>query len=307
MLLSQTISGYWLDKRTSFSKRTVEGYTYHFDKLVAYLVDPEFAAITSDDIRRFLDHLHTDQGLSMRTVHDSWIALHSLWTWAAKELDTPHVLRGKVTEPKFLRREIEPFTHDDIKRMLRATQRARKWTTHTGRVVEAEKPMALRDKAIVLTLLDGGLRATELCDLKVEDYDRDRGRLRIRRGKGAKERFVFLGDRARKALWRYLASREYMRQSDPLFATMGGGHMVRHGLGKLVARLGKAAGVDNAHPHRFRHTFGIWFLRNGGNLFELQKLLGHESLRTVQIYARLAETDLEAAGRRSSPADNWRL
>ena len=307
MRLSQVITGYWLDKRTSFSKRTVEGYTYHFDKLVAYLADPEFAAITPDDIRRFLTHLVDDQHLSKRTVHDSWIILSALWTWAAGELGTPHALHGRVTEPTYPKREIEPFTLEDIKQLLKAIQQPKRWQTRGGRQVEASRPLADRDRAILLTLLDGGLRASELCDLKVEDYDQARGRLRIRHGKGAKERFVFIGDRARKAIWRYQAGRPEVRPGDPLFATLGGGHIERHALGRMITRLGKRAGVSNAHPHRFRHTFGIWFLRNGGNLFELQKLLGHESLYTVQIYARLAESDLEAAGRRNSPADNWRL
>jgi len=222
MRLSQVISGYWLDKRTSFSKRTVEGYTYHFDKLLAYLEDPEFEAVTSDDIRRFLAHLHVDQGLSKRTVHDSWIILGALWTWAAGELGTPHVLHGRVTEPTYTQRVIEPFTHEDIKNLLKAIQQPKRWTMPSGRQVETSRPLADRDRAIVLTLLDGGLRASELCDLNVEDYDQARGRLRIRHGKGAKERFCFIGDRARKAIWRYQATRPEMRPGDPLFATLGG-------------------------------------------------------------------------------------
>jgi integrase/recombinase XerD len=66
-------------------------------------------------------------------------------------------------------------------------------------------------------------------------------------------------------------------------------------------------GDPNLHPHRFRHTFAIQFLRNGGNIFALQQLLGHSSLEMVKHYAQLAEMDLENAATHSSPADNWRL
>jgi len=83
--------------------------------------------------------------------------------------------------------------------------------------------------------------------------------------------------------------------------------LTRKGVLLLVKRLGEKASVHNVHPHRFRHTYAIQFLRNGGNLFELQQILGHEDLAMVKNYVRLAQLDLENAARRSSPADNWRL
>ena len=139
------------------------------------------------------------------------------------------------------------------------------------------------------------------------DYEAERGRLHIRHGKGDKGRFVFLGDRARKAVWRYLVNRPGAKAGQPLFATGSGGAIERNNLRHTLNRIAKAAGVDGVHPHRFRHTFAVEFLRNGGNVFELQQALGHEQLTTVQRYVRLAEVDLESAGKRGSPADNWRL
>jgi integrase len=119
--------------------------------------------------------MHAERGLSMRTVHDSWIALKSFSTWAETELSTPHALRGKMTEPKYTKR--------------------------------ATEPSGARDKTILLTLLDCGIRASECCALTLANIDAERGRLRIRKGKGDKEQFVFRGDRARKAIWRYLVKR----------------------------------------------------------------------------------------------------
>jgi site-specific recombinase XerD len=65
--------------------------------------------------------------------------------------------------------------------------------------------------------------------------------------------------------------------------------------------------VEGVHPHRFRHTFAIWFLRNGGNPLELQRILGHEKLETVLVYVRLAEVDIERAAKSASPVDGWKL
>lgn len=76
---------------------------------------------------------------------------------------------------------------------------------------------------------------------------------------------------------------------------------------QLIASLGERAGVRKCHPHRFRHTFAITYLRSGGDVFTLQAMLGHSSLDMVQHYARLAQTDIEQAHRRASPADNWHL
>jgi integrase len=92
-----------------------------------------------------------------------------------------------------------------------------------------------------------------------------------------------------------------------LFATRTGEPLNRSNLRKLIVRLADRAGVRNASVHRFRHTFAVSFLRNGGNVFALQEILGHARIDTVKIYVRLAERDLADAQRRASPVDNWRL
>ena len=83
--------------------------------------------------------------------------------------------------------------------------------------------------------------------------------------------------------------------------------MTQDGLRHLIKRIADRAEVENAYPHKFRHTFALTYLRSGGDVFTLQALLGHTSLDMVRHYARIAEIDIEQAHRRASPVDNWRL
>ncbi|MCB0141992.1 MAG: tyrosine-type recombinase/integrase [Caldilineaceae bacterium] len=306
MKLSAVIEGYWLDKKLRFSKATIQGYAWVFRLLTDYLGDMEFEAITANDIRRFLAHQATDRNLSRRSIHDIRARLSSLWSWAEQELGAPHIIRGRVQTPRYTEKKIEPFTQEEVKQLLKGINYSQEWETATGKITQSQRPTADRDRAIVLTLLDSGVRASELCALTLRDYDRKRGRLYIRHGKGDKERFAVVGNRTQKAIWRYLAGRTDTQLGAPLFSTKTGQHMDRNNLRHTLKGIGKRSGVHNVHPHKFRHTFAINFLRNGGNVFLLKELLGHESLEMVMHYARIAEQDLDA-GQKHSPADNWKL
>jgi len=158
-----------------------------------------------------------------------------------------------------------------------------------------------------MVMFDCGIRASELCDLDIADYDNKRGRLHVRHGKGDKDRYLPLGKRSHKALWRYVASRDSPTNDEPVFVTTFDNRMDRNQLGQLVVRIAKRAGIKHVHPHMLRHSYAIEFLRNGGNIFELKELMGHEKLETTMIYLKLSETDIETAQRRHSPADKWRL
>ena len=308
MLWENALEGYWLEKRRNVSPATVQDYSGTYRRFREFLgADPvHFEKVTTDQARKFLAKLH-EGGAAPKSVANAWIALSSLWTWAEKELEVPHIIRGRVTMPKYRRPAIEPYSKMEVRAMLDAATKNAPWISKHGRKVEEGRDTGWRDRAILLTLLDTGLRASELCALCVQDYDQKSGKAHVRKGKGAKSRYVWLGETARKAVWRYLAERGTVKPEDPLFATRTSSHMERNALRHMIQRCANRAGVAEATAHRFRHTFAINYLRNNGTVLELQKLLGHERLETIRIYADLALADLENGQRRASPADNWKL
>jgi site-specific recombinase XerD len=121
----------------------------------------------------------------------------------------------------------------------------------------------------------------------------------------SRPRTVYIGRRTQKELWKYLLGREATK-NDPLFLTTNGRRMTTDSVKHLVRRISQRAKVP-AHPHAFRHTFAIEYLRNNGDVFTLQRLLGHSSLDMTRQYLALANTDMEAVHKRASPVDNLRL
>jgi integrase/recombinase XerD len=306
MQLSQMIEGFFVVRRGRHTEQTTEGFKYCFARLTRHFgADREFEALTAADIRKYMEYLRSE-GLVDRSIHDHLTRLTSLWTFAAEEFKFPNIVR-EVQKPSFTQKEINPFTESEVKAMLAASEWTMVWSTPKGRQVRSHRETWRRDIAMLMMMVDIGLRVTEMCKLKVSDYNQDNGRLVIRYGKGNKQRAVFLGAAAQRVLWRYIISRDRIKPSDPLFVTRMIKPLSRGYVMHLVQRIGNNAGVHNAHPHRFRHTFAIQFLRNGGNIFELQRILGHAELDTVKIYLQFAETDIERAQKANSPADNWRL
>jgi integrase/recombinase XerD len=306
MLWEDAIEGYWLEKRRGLSKATVSDYTNTFRQFSAFIGDKHIEQLTASHIRGFLNSL-ADRGLADKTLANAWIALSSFWSWAEHELNVPHIIRGRVARPRWKRKAIVPYTEDEIVRLLQACEYTKPWRTRNGRWAKTKRPTASRDRALIIILLDTGLRAQEICDLQIGDYDHKTARLRIRHGKANKERYVYLGETARKVLWRYFIARKDILPKQPIFPANTGRHLERENLLDTIKRIAGRAGVTNVNLHRFRHTFAITFLRNGGNVLALQALLGHEKMETIRIYARLAEVDLVEAQRTASPADNWRL
>lgn len=307
MTFSQALEGYWLAKKREFSPHTVDDYARTFARFEQFIGAREVGEITATDVHRFLNQAQIKYKLSNKTLSNVWVALSSFFTWAVLEFNISHPIHGLVRRPSYRRPPIEAYTEIEIKALLAACDTMTPWHSRRGKRVISKRPTAPRDKAILILLLDTGLRASELCDLRLRDYEPGSGRLLVRHGKGNKKRTVFLGETSRRHLWRYLSTRLDTLSDDPLFTTRSGSPLDRGELLNMIVTCAKRAGVSRANVHRFRHTFAITFLRNGGNVLTLQKLLGHEKMETLRIYIELAQIDLQRAQQLASPADHWGL
>ena len=190
--------------------------------------------------------------------------------------------------------------------MLAACDRSRSYVRPGKRKCDHERPTALRDQAIIKLLVDTGVRASELCALRIRDLDMTNLRVKVM-GKGSKERLLAINARTAQAIWRYLATREDRRPVDPLFATRSGQLLDRHNLRHMLKRSGERAGVSGVTVHRFRHTFAIQFLRNGGNMEALKEMLGHSTFEMVERYLHIVQADIDNVHRTASPGGNWLL
>ena len=154
---------------------------------------------------------------------------------------------------------------------------------------DVNTPLGYRDYAMLLVLMDTGIRAGELCGLTIEDVHD--GYLTVF-GKGSKEREVGIGPTASRALWKYLhlyrlriVHSEHERH---VFIGHGGAPLLRNEVGQALQRIGGNAGIDGVRisAHTFRHTFARGWLENGGEIFKLSRVLGHSEMQTTQIYLR---------------------
>ncbi|MEX2376088.1 MAG: tyrosine-type recombinase/integrase [Dehalococcoidia bacterium] len=178
---------------------------------------------------------------------------------------------ARVPLVKLEQQIVQPFSVEQVNQLL-ATVNLK---TRAGR----------RNHALMLFLLDTGVRASECVSVHLDDVDWDHGRVRVLHGKGQKQRWVGFGQEAQAALRRYLVDRG--SEPGPLFlSTRSGRGLKPLALNTILERIGTRAGVEKVHPHRFRHTFATWAIRSHAREIDVQSLLGHTSLTMVQRYAR---------------------
>jgi integrase/recombinase XerD len=164
------------------------------------------------------------------------------------------------------------------------------------RLFEAVKPSP-RDNAIVHVLAFAGLRVGELCHLLIEDLEFERNILHVRSGKGDKDREVVLEDRTRAAVDRYLTERTLAGESSPRLFPVGSVTVER-----IVRRAAQEAGIPRrVTPHMLRHTLATALLSRGCDIRYIQKLLGHASVATTQIYTHVDTQALRDAYQRAKP------
>jgi integrase/recombinase XerD len=311
--LSICIEGFLLQANARrLSPNTITWYKVIYKKLTAYFpADPPIAQITRPDLEHFLGSLIT---LSKKSLLGYHACLSALWRWAVAEGFAQKNIVREIPQPRPEERVINPFTQAEVKSLLGAVDKSAPYQRPGQRPCANAVPMAARNRVIIYLLIDTGIRASELCGLKIADVDL-KARHIIVMGKRSKERLIPIDSVTGQVLWRDLATRKAEPLDAPLFpawaaAARAGNRSLpldAYDLYHILRRIGDRAGVAGVHPHRFRHTFAIQYLRNKGDVYTLQRILGHTTLDMVRRYLAIAQTDIEAAHRLASPVANWRL
>lgn len=181
--------------------------------------------------------------------------------------------------------------------------------TMTAREVEAllaapatDRPLDLRDRALLETLYATGMRVSEAGGLTLSRVNLGQGVVRVL-GKGGRERLVPLGESACDAIQRWLAVRPALGpKGEWLFISKSGRALSRQAIWARIRQLAVRAGIrETVHPHRLRHSFATHLLDNGADLRVVQMLLGHADLATTQIYTHVSRARLKSLHERHHP------
>ncbi len=287
------------------SPKTLEWYSSWGSRFLTFLEerghDLTISTITAQSVWEFLAELrdrHTWEGhptitthrpLSPFTVNGAYRALHALFKWAEQEGFVDQSPMSTMKTPQVPRLQPPAFSRGELRRLVEEAGK----TTHP-----------LRDQVIVFLLADCGLRLGELAGLRMEDIHLDEGYVKVM-GKGAKERPIPLGDVTGQRIVAYLEEERPETSAERLLVTDEGKPLSKGGIRTLIRRLGKRAGLKaRVYPHKLRHTAAREFLRNGGNVFTLQEILGHETLEMTRRYVYLDLDDLKTNFASASPMDN---
>ena len=238
-----------------------------------------------------------NKGLTGHTINCYLRALRAFWSWLIYEEYIDINPFAKIKVPKPPKKVIMPFSQEQISALLAS--------------IDTKSATGFRDWVLTLTLLDTGIRVSELTELKQEDTDLVRRCLKIY-GKGNKERMVPIGITVQRALGKYINKyrpKPAYPLSDNLFLNRDGMPLTPNRVQSIVEKYALKTDLKGVRPspHTFRHTFAITYLRNGGDVFTLQRILGHETLDMTRNYVTIAQCDLQEAHLRCSPVDNLRV
>ena len=272
------------------SPGTISTYTQRVGRFLKFIEKPE-ADVTRDDVRRFLLQLKQDGiGQSTRNAYYRAVKTYFRWLGEGGEGIIQTDPFKNVNAPPLPKLKPQPFTHDDMRRLILETSR--------------DRFLDYRNRAIVLVATDTGLRLKELAGIMLADVDFNCESIRVI-GKGNKERYVRIGKATQKAVLRYLIQRTDQHQC--LWVTEERRPMKRRGISIMLKRLFRRAGVKG-HTHMFRNTAAMECLRNGMGEFNLQNMLGHSTLAMTRRYVEaLNADDMFRAHRQASPVDNLKL
>jgi site-specific recombinase XerD len=244
--------------------------------------------LSTEHLREFFNDLYR-RGNKPASVSVRYRALQQFFKWLVIEGERSDNPLDRIPTPR-VPEQIQPhYDDDDVRRVLAKIP------------PNSRDPLLLRNRAILLTLYDTGLRGNELCGVRTSDLDLRDLTIRVRHAKAGRERIVGVSASATQAIDRY----HRRRQPSPwLFSTAAGGPLSFQAVRLMLGRLFRSAGVAFKGVHGFRRGFAISFLDSGGDPEDLRTLAGWESPQMLRRYTKATETTRALkAHRRFSPVD----
>lgn len=280
----------YLEIEQNRSQKTIANYDRYLMRLVEFAGDINIKKLDADVVRKWRVWLNrlTDQNgepISKTTQNYHLIALRSFLKYLAKR-DIPALASDKIELANVKRPQVTFLEPDEVERLLNA--------------VDTSTPVGLRDRAILELLFSGGLRVSELVGLNRDHINLERREFSIR-GKGQKDRLIFISPTAADWLDQYIKSRP--DNFKPLFIHYSGSQdelddgaytrLTARSVQRMVQRYARLAGITKrVTPHTLRHSFATDLLHNGADLRSVQSLLGHANVSTTQIYTHLTDPQL---------------
>lgn len=250
------------------STKTITMYTNRLSAFARFVGLP-LDKVGTYDIRFYLASMK-EAGVSDRTLENYRSYISAFYQWLTREDYIAKNPCEKIPPIKYREEIRKPFTDTEVDKIRSACQ-------------------SVRDRAIIETLLSSGLRVAELSSLDISDIDFVSLSVRVRDGKGAKERITYITTVCAMHLKTYLMQRA--DDNPALFLSARKRQRLDpSGLRNILKTIEKRAGVDDVHPHRFRRTFATNLSKRGMDVQTIARLMGHSNIQTTMIYVLLDET-----------------
>lgn len=287
--LRQSVLDFLHDGERRLSPHTTAHYRSALGAFLTFCQDSNIERV--DDLSRQVLRAYAatlDGKLSPGGAHARLRALRAFVNWLIREdllqgNPLPHHFFPRVPQP-----ELAVITEQDMQALLK---------------VAAAGGRPLRDQAMLLTLFDTGLRASELCGLHLNHLLPD-SMLYVRLGKGSKDRRVPVSKATRRAIQHYVQKERPKVEEPQLFLSRGAVPLTPSGLGQVLERLCQTAGLPHKTPHAFRRGFAVAFIKHGADLPRLRDVLGHTNISMSAKYAVMSSSDIKALHQSASPVQH---
>ena len=284
----------YLQAERNYSSATIESYAKDLAEFQDFMEgqnpDASWTSVQSDDVREWVIYLLDEQRLAASSVNRKLSALRSYYKYLRRMGRVGVNPMEKVTAPK-KRKPLPHFVREsEMDRLLELTKEDRSF-------------MGIRDRLILMVFYETGIRRAELLGMTDASVDLAARQIKVT-GKRNKQRIVPFGEELAREFEAYLNAREELQGvKDPmLFVNENGAAVTESQVSNLVKKyLSMVTTIEKKSPHVLRHSFATAMLNNHADLTSIQKLLGHESVATTEIYTHVSFEDLKSEYKNAHP------